>query len=152
MHARIRTYAALSSGFNVCFARELGSRAAKLERVAADHGMTARTLQRRMREQNTSFSAKLRRAKRDRASYYLRESLVPVGDIARLLGFEDASSFHRAFVRWTGSTPGSFRAAALARRRTFRYVQARSRTSVEGRPAHGSEAASFGGSDPNPLS
>lgn len=33
-----------------------------------------------------------------------------VEELALRLGFSEASAFHRAFKRWTGSSPGSYRA------------------------------------------
>jgi len=34
---------------------------------------------------------------------------VPLSEVAFLVGFADQTIFHRAFVRWTGRTPGAFR-------------------------------------------
>jgi AraC-like DNA-binding protein len=40
---------------------------------------------------------------------YLREREMAICEVAYLLGFSESSSFHRAFKRWTGSTPKEFR-------------------------------------------
>jgi AraC-like DNA-binding protein len=39
----------------------------------------------------------------------LREGRVPIEELAARLGFSEPSAFHRAFRRWTGGTPGSYR-------------------------------------------
>ncbi len=45
---------------------------------------------------------------------YLRRSDYSVGEVAYLLGFAEASSFNRAFRRWTGRSPSEFRQAQAA--------------------------------------
>ncbi|MNP43174.1 DNA-binding transcriptional regulator AraC [compost metagenome] len=40
----------------------------------------------------------------------LRESQASIGDIAEQLGFQEPSAFHRAFKKWTGESPGRYRA------------------------------------------
>ena len=80
------------------------------EKVATLLGMSARSLQRRLKEQGTSYVQVLRDTRRELAIGHLREQQCSVTEIAFLLGFEDASAFARAFRSWTGVTPSSFRA------------------------------------------
>jgi AraC-like DNA-binding protein len=40
----------------------------------------------------------------------LRESRASISDIAEQLGFQEPSAFHRAFKKWTGESPGRYRA------------------------------------------
>ena len=54
--------------------------------------------------------------RRDLALQLLAGSALSVADIASRLGFEDASTFYRAFRKWTGSAPGAWRQAQLAAR------------------------------------
>ena len=46
--------------------------------------------------------------RKERAEQHLSEG-YSVREVARLLGFADASAFHRAFKRWSGATPQEFR-------------------------------------------
>jgi len=47
--------------------------------------------------------------RRDLAVHQLMRSRQSVADIAESLGFDDASSFHRAFRKWTGAAPSAYR-------------------------------------------
>lgn len=71
--------------------------------VAADLGLSERTLRRLLRAEGTSFQAELDRALADVAS----ERLVfdSVEHVALSLGFSDAATFRRAFRRWYGAPP-----------------------------------------------
>ncbi|XBB67348.1 AraC family transcriptional regulator ligand-binding domain-containing protein [Nocardioides sp. WV_118_6] len=91
----------------------LGSRAAGfgLDAVAAAMHMSTRTLKRRLHAAGTTFHDLSTDARRTEALHLLRGSALAVDEIARLLGYADASSFVRAFKRWTGRTPGGYRRA-----------------------------------------
>ena len=79
------------------------------EAVAGKLNMSTRTLQRRLGEQQSSFSALLDGTRCELARTYMADPGYSVGEIAYLLGFADTSSFTRAFKRWTGSSPTEFR-------------------------------------------
>jgi AraC-like DNA-binding protein len=70
---------------------------------------TGRTLQRRLREEGTSFQEVLDEVRRDVALAQMRAQRQSIDEVAFVLGFEKSSSFHRAFKRWTGLTPVEFR-------------------------------------------
>ncbi|WP_242059178.1 helix-turn-helix domain-containing protein [Nostoc foliaceum] len=40
---------------------------------------------------------------------HLKKTDTPIHDVAFLLGFSEPSAFHRAFKRWTGKTPRTYR-------------------------------------------
>lgn len=82
-----------------------------LAAVAAELRLSERTLQRRLAEQDLSFSAMLDAVRRDTALQHLRERHVSAEEVAFVLGFTTASSFFRAFKRWTGTTPQGWRLA-----------------------------------------
>ncbi|WP_076260181.1 AraC family transcriptional regulator [Intrasporangium flavum] len=75
---------------------------------------TPRTLQRQLAHEGTSFQQVLADTRRALATRYLDEPQLSTGDIAYLLGYADATSFHRAFRSWTGSTPDASRRRAGA--------------------------------------
>ncbi len=88
----------------------LPSGALDIDRVAARLGTTARTLRRRLAEQQTSFSDVRDEVRRSLAESYLAERSLGIEEIAFLLDFADERAFRRSFQRWTGKSPARFRA------------------------------------------
>lgn len=79
-------------------------------RLAEDLGLSLSTFRQRLRAAGTGYRQLRAEAVRAAACDALRESDRPVVDIAQQLGFADAASFRRAFLRWEGATPGAWRA------------------------------------------
>ncbi|MEM7160108.1 MAG: AraC family transcriptional regulator ligand-binding domain-containing protein [Myxococcota bacterium] len=82
-----------------------------LDNVARRLATSSRSLQRKLREEGTSFKAVVRGTRERLANHYLSRTPLSTTEIAFLLGFEDATSFFRAFHSWTGSTPDRVRRA-----------------------------------------
>lgn len=85
---------------------------AELSRVASNLAVSPRTLQRRLRDEGTSYAALLDEVRRDLAIGMLQGRDLAVYEVAFLLGYSEPSTFHRAFRRWTGTSPRAFRQAA----------------------------------------
>jgi len=77
--------------------------------VANRLGVSSRTLQRRLQLENSSYKEIIRQTREDLARHYLEDTTLPYTEISFLLGFEESSSFFRAFREWTGKTPESVR-------------------------------------------
>jgi AraC-like DNA-binding protein len=75
-----------------------------IDRVAKQLGLTSRSLQRRLKDEATSFQAVREQVRRELAQRYLDDKLS-ISEISFLLGFSEPSAFFRAFKRWTGQTP-----------------------------------------------
>ncbi|MNZ25260.1 HTH-type transcriptional regulator VirS [compost metagenome] len=90
-------------------ASSLSSGGASLEQVASDLKIGVRTLQRRLAEHNVEFSQLVEDVRRSLAESYVAQSDYNLTEIALLLGYSEASSFCRAFRRWTRLTPQQFR-------------------------------------------
>lgn len=82
---------------------------ASLANVAADLGMSPRTLSRKLARAGTSYFTVLEELRKALAIRYLRETRLPLSEIAFLLGYSGLNSFSEAFRRWTGQSPGQFR-------------------------------------------
>lgn len=83
-------------------------------RVVARHlAVSTRTLQRRLRDEQTTFQTVLNATREALARHYLTASTMPASEIAFLLGYTDTNSFYRAFHTWTGQTPQTVRATSV---------------------------------------
>lgn len=79
--------------------------------VAKALNVSLRTLQRRLADEGTSYTAVLDETRRELATQYIKRSHMPINQIGFLLGFSEPSNFSRAFRRWTGRAPGGYREA-----------------------------------------
>lgn len=81
-----------------------------LQQTAESFQTSARTLQNKLKEENTSYHDLSTRVRKELAMSYLRKWELSVGEIAYALHFSEPSAFQSAFKRWTGVTPGQYRA------------------------------------------
>ncbi|MFD2630392.1 AraC family transcriptional regulator [Oceanobacillus kapialis] len=77
--------------------------------------ISPRTLQANLKEEDTSFSKLSIQVRKEMAERYLADGNHSVGDIAYLLHFSEPSAFQNAFKRWTGVSPGKYRAMTSVR-------------------------------------
>jgi AraC-like DNA-binding protein len=79
--------------------------------VARRLRLSTRTLARKLEQEGTTFSALLDDIRRRLALRHVAARDLELSEIAFLLGFSQTTAFHRAFKRWTGETPLSYRKA-----------------------------------------
>ena len=72
-------------------------------------GTGVQTLQRALRLQGYTYREVLAACRQARAAALLRETTVPVSDIAVALGYEELANFSRAFSGWFGLSPRHYR-------------------------------------------
>ena len=84
----------------------------RFDDVADSLNMSARTLRRKLAEENTSFRKVVDDLRMEVAIRYLRDTELTVEDIAESLGFSDAANFRHAFRRWTKAAPHQFRGSS----------------------------------------
>lgn len=80
------------------------------DKIAAAVHMSARTLQRKLVDKQTSYKHLLDEIRQELAKQYLREKGRTIGEVTYLLGFSEPSNFTRSFKRWTGITPAEYQA------------------------------------------
>jgi AraC-like DNA-binding protein len=83
-------------------------------RMAVLLGVSERTLQRRLTELGRSFSDVVEDFRQEEAARLLATPGMPLVEVASRLGYAEQTSFTRAFRRWTGTTPGAWRAGRSA--------------------------------------
>nr|WP_255216152.1 AraC family transcriptional regulator [Pseudenhygromyxa sp. WMMC2535] len=81
----------------------------RVSEIAGRLGMSGRTLQRRLRERELSYQSLADEARRQLAERLLHQTDYSLAEVAFLTGFSEQSAFTRAFKRWSGQTPRSFR-------------------------------------------
>nr|WP_301295515.1 AraC family transcriptional regulator [Pseudomonas nitroreducens] len=80
-----------------------------LEEVAERLHLTPRTLHRALQRDGWSYSAIVEEHRRLLAVDLLQSTDFTIGQVSDRLGFDEQSSFIRAFRRWYGTTPGAYR-------------------------------------------
>ncbi|MGI9616678.1 MAG: helix-turn-helix domain-containing protein [Acidimicrobiales bacterium] len=85
-----------------------------MEAVASQLAVSKRTLHRRLQAEGTTFQSVLNSTRESPARHYLSRPSISAAEISFLLGYEEPSSFYRAFHNWTGETPERVRAEVLA--------------------------------------
>ncbi|MEW6991609.1 AraC family transcriptional regulator [Colwelliaceae bacterium 6441] len=81
----------------------------QLVEVAEKLHTSPRNLRRKLSEANTSFRQIADEVRMHLAVEYLRDTNLSIEQIAILVGYSDASNFHRAFKRYNELTPSDFR-------------------------------------------
>jgi AraC-like DNA-binding protein len=91
--------------------------------LARRWGLSSRSLRRRLAGENASLSTLLEEARLNRAREMLSRRQHTLPQISELLGYSEVNSFQRAFKRWAGTTPGSYRRQALRERASQRAAE-----------------------------
>ncbi|WP_439602898.1 AraC family transcriptional regulator [Devosia sp.] len=104
----IDAQSALPEQVKIVLKRRLASGKPELAEVAEALGLSERTLQRRIADAGTSFRLLLEAA-RQQLGREMLASGASTEEIAYLLGYQDTSSFYRAFRDWEGVTPARWR-------------------------------------------
>ncbi|WP_425101833.1 AraC-like transcriptional regulator QhpR [Tropicibacter sp. S64] len=92
--------------------RGIGTPAVDQTGIAQDLGMSRRSLRRHLAEEGTNFALLLGECRDEMARRLLRETQLPLAEIADRLGYSETSGFERAFRNRTGATPAQYRRGA----------------------------------------
>lgn len=89
--------------------RNLSSSSVQAPVIAKELNISVRTFYRRLDKEGVSYLALLDRLRSSVALEYLRNTNIAIEDIATRCGYQDVSNFRKAFKRWTGNSPTSYR-------------------------------------------
>lgn len=107
--SEIATRSSLLDQVRILIRRRIASGRPDIAEIAAELGLSERSLQRRITEEGASFRGLLDEIRREMGRQLLANDQNGVDEIAFLLGFQDTSSFYRAFRSWEGVTPAQWR-------------------------------------------
>jgi AraC-like DNA-binding protein len=79
------------------------------DEMATRLGLSVRTLHRRLADGGQGYQALVDEVRCSLAIEFLRNTALPVEQIAGRVGFSDASNFRKAFRKWTGHPPSHYR-------------------------------------------
>ncbi len=99
----------LDQRLRIHISRTLSEGIPAISSVAEHFGMSGRTLQRRLSELDYSYQTLVDESRRQLAKKLLRETDYSLTEVSFMTGFSEQSAFTRAFKRWAGQTPRSFR-------------------------------------------
>ncbi len=105
----INAQSSLPEQVMIVLKRRLASGKPELLDVANALGVSERTLQRRISASGTSFRQLLEASRQELSREMLASGSSATEEIAYLLGYQDISSFYRAFREWEGITPAQWR-------------------------------------------
>lgn len=77
--------------------------------VAREVNLPVRTLQNQLKDSGLSYRVVLDRCRHAQALIFVLDQSNSLTQVAQMLGFATQSSFHHAFLRWTGMAPSDYR-------------------------------------------
>lgn len=117
--ANLHSHKSLEKQITTYLLENIGHGMLSMEEVAQKLNITTRTLQRRLKKENTSYIMLRERVRFDLAQQYLEDPTITMDEIAAHLGFSEPTNFYHAFKRWAGISPGEHR-----RRTNFQSLRA----------------------------
>ncbi len=111
--AKLETLPSVVGEAKNAIAQSLNEGSPRMADIAKGLGLSARSFHRRLSEHGLSFQALTEETRRELAEGLLRDKQYSLAEVAFLTGFSEQSSFTRAFKRWLGTTPASYRNARI---------------------------------------
>ena len=77
--------------------------------IASQLGLSVRTFHRRLSDDQLSYQSIVDEMRRSLATELLENTHMSIDQVAERIGFADATSFRKAFKKWTDRSPTDFR-------------------------------------------
>lgn len=87
----------------------LGGNVVRREAIAESLGLSLRTLQRKLGQQGSNFQTIYDQTRREVCVQLIQRGQLSFGEISFQLGFSNQSAFQKAFKRWMGVSPSTYR-------------------------------------------
>lgn len=92
--------------------RKLEGQYPQMPQLAQMLNFSPRTYRRRLAEESHSYQDLLDKVRAEHATRHLQNTRLPLSTIAYMVGFNDASNFRRAYLKWTGRSPREVRSGS----------------------------------------
>jgi AraC-like DNA-binding protein len=106
---RARESSSLPDRIRILIKEQYRGQRPSLDVIAGSLQMSGRSLRRHLQHSGINFTSLLDEIQLEIANMLLREPSLSVKRIALQLGFDEPSSFSRAYKRWSGMSPAQFR-------------------------------------------
>jgi AraC-like DNA-binding protein len=106
---KFKNASSLTSRIRDLLKTHIGEEMPTLNDVASRLYLSPQTLRRRLAAEGKSYQGVKDNLRRDAAIHLLLRPELSLEDVAQQVGFSETSTFHRAFKKWTGVTPGLYR-------------------------------------------
>ncbi len=103
------SYSGMTSNLNKWIIECMPSHFPNLQEAAKEFLISPRTLQSRLKAENTSYNRLANEVRKELAIRYLAHPEYTIGEIAYLLHFSEPSAFQTTFRKWMNLTPGEYR-------------------------------------------
>lgn len=107
--AQLEDDSSLEKRVQIQVSRALSEGVPTISDIAKRLGMSGRTLQRRLSDRGHTYQTLVDAARRQLAERLLQETNYSLAEVSFMTGFSEQSAFTRAFKRWAGQTPRSYR-------------------------------------------
>ena len=106
---KFKNSSSLTSRIREVLKTHIGEEMPTLNDVASRLYLSPQTLRRRLATEGKSYQTVKDNLRRDAAIHLLLRPELTLEEVAQQVGFSETSTFHRAFKKWTGVTPGLYR-------------------------------------------
>ncbi|MFB2537719.1 MULTISPECIES: AraC family transcriptional regulator [unclassified Acinetobacter] len=106
---KFKNSSSLTNRIREVLKNQIGEEMPTLNDVASLLYLSPQTLRRRLAAEGKSYQGVKDALRRDAAIHLLLHPELSLEDVAQQVGFSETSTFHRAFKKWTGVTPGLYR-------------------------------------------
>lgn len=106
---KFKNASSLTSRIREVLKSHIGEEMPTLNEVASMLYLSPQTLRRRLAAEGKSYQGVKDNLRRDTAIHLLLKPELSLEDVSEQVGFSETSTFHRAFKKWTGVTPGLYR-------------------------------------------
>lgn len=110
-----RSHESIRAAVRARISQRLADPGLGVRELAASERVSVRTLHAVFGEEDSSPTREIRALRMQRAQHLLRETNLPIAEVAIACGFEEPTSFTRAFRAWTDQSPRQFRVATRTR-------------------------------------